>query len=88
MGDRKFPISHDDIPVHGFILDGNFVAHDSTVRCLSDRERKQLSDAPNGKLACHTGFSIKGFVTKAEAKGAANAELVQSMSKGKVEEVS
>eukprot|EP00520_Triparma_pacifica_P017018 CAMPEP_0118657046 /NCGR_PEP_ID=MMETSP0785-20121206/13803_1 /TAXON_ID=91992 /ORGANISM="Bolidomonas pacifica, Strain CCMP 1866" /LENGTH=1563 /DNA_ID=CAMNT_0006549925 /DNA_START=1 /DNA_END=4689 /DNA_ORIENTATION=- len=84
-GDRTFPMSHDDIPVHGFVLDGKFVASDSAVRCLSSREKEQQSTSSDA-LLCHTGFSLKTYASKEEAEQAANVELIESMSKGSVEE--
>ena len=84
-GERSFPTSHDDIPIHGFILGDKFVAHDSAVRCLSKREKEQLSADANSWL-CHTGFSLKKYDSKELAEEAALAELIESMSRGSVEE--
>ena len=89
-GDRTYQRSHGRVPLHGFILDGDFVATSSPLRCLSSRERKQAGVDDDGGAralyACHTGFSVKNFASRAEIAAASTFEFMDGMSDGETRE--
>ena len=78
-GDRKWMRSNKDVPVHDFKLQNSFVAHNSALRCLNERE---LSQKGLSGVHCHTGFSLRSFPNENAASNAAAAELADMAQAG------